>query len=132
MRLRDLRTGEEREAAVTDVAPGATGTTAIRVGDVAWVSHRGETYRLSAVPRFASRTAPRHEETHSLQSPMPGRVLGVRTAAGATVRKGDTLVLVEAMKMEHAVRAPGDGTVTRVLVAEGQMVGLGDVLVEMA
>ncbi|HEX7613641.1 MAG TPA: acetyl-CoA carboxylase biotin carboxyl carrier protein subunit [Thermoanaerobaculia bacterium] len=129
MRLRDLRTGEEREAAGTDVAPGAT---AIRVGDVAWVSHRGETYRLSAVPRFASRTAPRHEETHSLQSPMPGRVLGVRTAAGASVRKGDTLVLVEAMKMEHAVRAPGDGTVTRVLVAEGQMVGLGDVLVEMA
>ena len=63
---------------------------------------------------------------------MPGRVLGVRTAVGAIVAKGDTLVVVEAMKMEHAVRAPKDGTVTRVLVAEGQMVGLGDVLVEMA
>ncbi len=129
MRLRDLRTGAEREVAGTGVAPG---TTAVRIGDVAWVSHRGETYRLSAVPRFSPRTAPRHEETHSLQSPMPGRILGVRTAIGATVKKGDTLVLVEAMKMEHAVCAPRDGTVTRVLVAEGQMVGLGDLLVEMA
>jgi len=129
MRLRDLRTGEEREAAGTDVAPG---TTVARAGDIAWVSHRGETYRLSAVPRFSSRTASRYEETHSLQSPMPGRILGVRTAVGATVAKGDTLVLVEAMKMEHAVRAPRDGAVTRVLVTEGQMVGLGDVLVEMA
>ncbi|MEO8585994.1 MAG: biotin/lipoyl-containing protein [Acidobacteriota bacterium] len=128
MRLRDLRTGEEREVAGKDVAPG---TMALRAGNVAWVSHRGETYRLSAVPRFSSRTARRPEDTHSLEAPMPGRILGVRTAAGATVKKGDTLVLVEAMKMEHAVRAPKDGTVARVLVNEGQMVGLGDVLVEM-
>ena len=129
MRLRDLRSGEEREAAGTDVAPG---TTAVRAGDVAWVSHQGETYRLSVVSRFSSsRTAPRREENHSLQSPMPGRILGVRTAVGALVRKGATLVVVEAMKMEHEVRAPRDGTVTRVLVTEGQMVGLGDVLVEM-
>ncbi len=129
MRLRDLRTGEEREATGSDVAPG---TTAVRAGEIAWVSHRGETYRLSAVPRFTSRAARRSEDTPSLEAPMPGRVLGVRAAVGATVRKGDTLVVVEAMKMEHAVRAPKDGTVTRVLVTEGQMVALGDVLVEMA
>jgi propionyl-CoA carboxylase alpha chain len=129
MRLRDLRTGEEREVAGTDVA---SGTTVARAGDIAWVSHRGETYRMSAVPRFSSRTARGPEDTPSLEAPMPGRILGVLTAVGATVAKGDTLVLVEAMKMEHAVRAPRDGTVTRVLVTEGQMVGLGDVLVEMA
>ena len=85
MRLRDLRTGEEREAAGTDVAPG---TTAVRAGEVAWVSHRGETYRLSAVPRFTSRTARRSEDTPSLEAPRPGRGLGVRTAVGATVRSG--------------------------------------------
>lgn len=129
MRLRDLRTGEEREANDTNVAPG---TTAIRAGEIAWVSHRGETYRLSAVSRFFSRTSRGSEDAPSLEAPMPGRVLGVRTAAGATVRKGDILVLVEAMKMEHAVRAPRDGTVTRVLVIEGQMVALGDILVDMA
>jgi biotin carboxyl carrier protein len=63
---------------------------------------------------------------------MPGRILSVRVAAGARVAKGDVLVVLEAMKMEHAVRAPKDGVVTRVLVSEGQMVGLGDVLVEVA
>lgn len=103
----------------------------VRSGDVAWVAFRGETYRLTAAGH-SSRSARRPEDVPSLESPMPGRVLGVRTEVGATVAKGDTLVIVEAMKMEHAVRAPRDGTVTRILVTEGQMVGLGEVLVEIA
>ena len=126
MKLRDLRTGEEREAA-GEVPSGAV---AARDGDVAWVWFRGETYRLSpARSRRASRAS---EEAPSLEAPMPGRIAAVRVASGASVSKGDVLVIVEAMKMEHAVRAPKDGTVERVLVSEGQMVGLGDVLVEMA
>ena len=62
---------------------------------------------------------------------MPGRIVAVRVAAGSAVAKGDVLVVVEAMKMEHAVRAAKEGAVKRVLVSEGQMVGFGDVLVEM-
>lgn len=127
MRLRDLKTGEEREAPVVDFPPGAT---AVREGDVAWVWFRGETYRLS--PARPGRAARGAEETPSLEAPMPGRIVAVRVAGGASVAKGDVLVIVEAMKMEHAVRAPKDGAVERVLVSEGQMVGLGDVLVEMA
>ena len=126
MRLRDLRTGEEREAA-GDVPPGAT---AVRDGDVAWVWFRGETYRLSAAR--SRRAAHGGEGTPPLEAPMPGRIAAVRVASGASVSKGDVLVVVEAMKMEHAVRAPKDGAVERVLVSEGQMVGLGDLLVEMA
>ena len=129
MKLRDLRSGEERDVSLAVVAPGAV---AVRNGDVAWVTFRGETYRLSPVLGSSSRAARRSEDAPSLEAPMPGRILGVRTAVGATVAKGDTLVVVEAMKMEHAVRAPRDGTVARVLVTEGQMVGLGDLLVEMA
>jgi 3-methylcrotonyl-CoA carboxylase alpha subunit len=126
VRLRDLRTGEEREAA-GDLRPGAV---AARDGDVAWVWFRGETYRLA--PARSLRAARGGEETPSLEAPMPGRIAAVRVVSGASVSKGDVLVVVEAMKMEHAVRAPKDGAVDRVLVSEGQMVGLGDVLVEMA
>ena len=125
MRLRDLRTGEEREA-----APGfSPGAVAMRDCDVAWVWLRGETYRHSAAR--SRRAARGGEETPSLEAPMPGRIAAVRVASGASVSKGDVLVVVEAMKMEHAVRAPKDGAEERVLVSEGQMVGLGDVLVEM-
>jgi 3-methylcrotonyl-CoA carboxylase alpha subunit len=127
VRIRNLGTGEEREVVAGLLEPGVV---ARRIGDVAWISFGGETYRLTAArPRKASRGA---EEMPSLEAPMPGRIISVRASAGAAVAKGDVLVVLEAMKMEHAVRAPKDGTVTRVLVAEGQMVGLGDVLVEMS
>lgn len=126
MRLRDLRTGEEREVP----AAAAAGAVVARSGDVAWVAFRGETYRLSVA---RGRKAPRGaEETPSLEAPMPGRVISVRAAAGARVSKGDVLVVLEAMKMEHAVHAPKDGTVARVPVSEGQMVAFGELLVEMA
>lgn len=127
MRLRELKTGEEHDVVGADLPPGAT---AVREGDVAWVWFRGEAYCLS--PARPGRAARRAEETPSLEAPMPGRIAAVRVEGGGCVAKGDVLVVVEAMKMEHAVRAPKDGTVERVLVSEGQMVGLGDVLVEMA
>ncbi|MGZ6972039.1 MAG: acetyl-CoA carboxylase biotin carboxyl carrier protein subunit, partial [Thermoanaerobaculia bacterium] len=99
MRLRDLRTGEERDAASLEVPAGAT---AVREGDVAWVFYRGETYRLSSVSATRTRRAARGvEETSPLEAPMPGRILSVRVAAGSAVAKGDVLVVVGAMKMEH-------------------------------
>ena len=63
---------------------------------------------------------------------MPGRVLDVLVAPGDRVQKGDTLVLLEAMKMELRIQAPADGEVSRVLCAAGQVVERGQVLVEMA
>ena len=60
---------------------------------------------------------------------MPGRVLAVRCATGDRVSRGQVLVVLEAMKMEHEVRAPGDGVVGRVQVEPGQQVNAGDVLV---
>ncbi len=128
MRLRELGSGEERDCTPSAVPAG---TSAVRVGDVAWVWHLGETYRVAAVVA-SSRSARRPEDAPALTAPMPGRVVSVRVRAGAAVGKGDILVIVEAMKMEHAVRAPRDGTVARVLVSDGRMVGLGDVLVELA
>jgi len=66
-----------------------------------------------------------------LESPMPGVVTRVMVAAGDTVQKGQPLVALEAMKMEHVIRAPGPGRVTRVLAQAGEMVNGGVALVEL-
>ena len=62
---------------------------------------------------------------------MPGRVLDVLVRAGDVVRKGDTLVLLEAMKMELRIAAPADGSVVHVRCAAGDVVERGQVLVEL-
>jgi acetyl/propionyl-CoA carboxylase alpha subunit len=66
-----------------------------------------------------------------LEAPMPGIVTKVLVAAGESVRKGQPLVAVEAMKMEHVIRAPRDGRVRELRARVGEMVGGGVALVEM-
>jgi biotin carboxyl carrier protein len=63
---------------------------------------------------------------------MPGTVVAVRAAVGQHVRKGETLVALEAMKMEHAIRSPHDGEVTEVCVTVGSQVETDQVLVVVA
>jgi propionyl-CoA carboxylase alpha chain len=65
----------------------------------------------------------------SLTAPMPGTVLRVEVAPGQQVAEGQVLLVLEAMKMEHAVRAPSAGSVTAVAVEAGQQVDAGSVLV---
>ena len=62
-------------------------------------------------------------------APMPGAVLNAAVSAGDAVRKGDLLIILEAMKMEHRITAPFDGTVEAVHVAEGDQVENGQLLV---
>jgi 3-methylcrotonyl-CoA carboxylase alpha subunit len=67
-----------------------------------------------------------------VEAPMPGLVKAVLAGAGQTVAQGDRLVVLEAMKMEHALLAARDGTVEEVLVAEGDQVEAGAALVRLA
>jgi biotin carboxyl carrier protein len=60
-----------------------------------------------------------------IRSPMPGRIVGVRAAAGDHVQKGDLLFSLDAMKMEHSVVAPAAGRIKAVHVAPGQQVEKG-------
>ncbi len=67
----------------------------------------------------------------SLATPLPGVVIRVAVKAGDRVKAGDTLVVVEAMKMEHAIRAPYDGTVRAVKYQAGERVPEGAALIEL-
>ena len=67
-----------------------------------------------------------------VNAPMPGTILDVKVSQGASVKKGDILVILEAMKMENEILAPQDGTVAQVNVSKGASVNSGDVLVVLS
>jgi 3-methylcrotonyl-CoA carboxylase alpha subunit len=71
-------------------------------------------------------------EAGALVAPMPGRIVAVLVAAGATVEKGAPLLVLEAMKMEHTIAAPFSGKVARICFSPGEQVGEGALLVEFA
>ncbi len=65
-------------------------------------------------------------------APMPGTILKVNVTQGAAVKKGDILVVLEAMKMENEILAPKDGTVAQIAVAKGNTVDTGALLAVIA
>ena len=67
----------------------------------------------------------------SVNAPMPGNILDIKVANGAAVKKGDVLIILEAMKMENEITAPCDGTVN-VVVTKGSAVETGAVLCTIA
>ena len=96
---------------------------------VALVTFCGETFALTAdYPRGTARGT---AADGAILSPMPGRVIAVEVAAGAAVTKGQKLVTLEAMKMEHSLTAPFDGTVAELSAVEGGQVSEGAVLVRL-
>ena len=66
-----------------------------------------------------------------IAAPMPARVIRIVASPGAHVRRGDTLLVLEAMKMELPLRAPGDGVVTAIHCQEGELVQAEAVLIDL-
>lgn len=98
-----------------------------REGTTLWVTAGGATTRIREAVGDGGEGA--DAAGHGLEAPMPGKVLQVACAIGDAVTQGQTLVIVEAMKMEHAVKAPRDGVVAEVRCEEGALVGAGEPLV---
>ena len=80
------------------------------------------------VTSIAPQKIPRGDFAGGIKSNMQGMVLQVLVNRGATVKKGDTLLVLEAMKMENPIHSPVDGKVTEIFVDTGDVVQNGDVL----
>jgi biotin carboxyl carrier protein len=101
-----------------------------------WVTVDGQTFVLTkasgAAPTSKGRHAgAKHDHEAELSAPMPGQVRGVNVSAGDKVTKGQTLLVLEAMKMEIRIQAPRDGIVVELLVKAGQTVEREQILVKM-
>ena len=126
---------------MVDVTVGAVGTTAVTVtaGGVArcyavqrigWVTYvDGPDGSSRMVERDRHPVAVEQVTAGAALAPMPGNVVRVAVGVGERVEAGQVLVVLEAMKMEHAVHAGAPGTVGEVDVAEGDQVETGRILV---
>ena len=101
-----------------------------RVGETWYIDSVLGHSALTQLPRFPE--AAKHEEPGSMLSPMPGKVIGISVVEGDAVSRGQVLVIIEAMKMEHSVRSPADGTVASVKVRQGDQVEADEVLIVVA
>ena len=97
-----------------------------------WLHWNGQVFHRPFEPDVPARAKRSSADAHqSLSAPMPATVLKVLVAPGAQVRKGDALLILEAMKMELPVRSAADGVVRAVLCREGELVQAGAVLAEL-
>ena len=83
-------------------------------------------------PKAAPAAPVSNANGETVNSPMPGTILSVNVQNGATVKKGDVLMVLEAMKMENEIMSPADGTVNAVNVSKGASVETGTVLCTIA
>lgn len=98
-------------------------------GDVRWVFLEGKAYEIE-VELEGRRRRPTAGQG-SLSAPMPATVVRVEVSPGSPVHRGDTLVILEAMKMELPIRASSDGTVKSVSCKPGDLVQPGIALIEI-
>ncbi len=106
---------------------------AVREGDRVFVWSAGRTFEFRIEPG-SGRAAARERTAGAeggLLSPMPGRIRRVLVAQGDTVTRGQVLLILEAMKMEHAIRSPRDGRLVRLAYGEGDLVEAGVALAEI-
>ena len=99
-----------------------------KVGDSWWIHLDG---RIHVVNGHETGSADSSAGEGGLTAPMPGTILEIYAKAGQRVREGQTLLVMEAMKMEHRIQAPKAGEVLSVNFSEGDRVDMGATLVEL-
>jgi 3-methylcrotonyl-CoA carboxylase alpha subunit len=100
----------------------------IRHGERLWVYDTLGESQLSYVKEDFNQQA---EQAGSLTAPMNGTIIQIESSAGQVVEAGDVLMIMEAMKMEHAIKAPTNGTIKEICFNLGDLVSEGAMLIEM-
>lgn len=88
-----------------------------------------ENYNLAQLKKTAGMSSVAKMDT-TLKAPMPGMVLEFKVVVGDSVKKGDPLVIIEAMKMENVIKASGDAVIKSINVERGKSVEKGDIILE--
>jgi 3-methylcrotonyl-CoA carboxylase alpha subunit len=135
--VRRLRQGTEQRSVPLAGQPDSDPPAAVAGTEATYVDVEGQSLEFVIAPPPSIDDALRHagsagDGASILAAPMPGRVIAVRATAGERVVAHQPLVVLEAMKMEHAVVAPMDGSVARIHVSAGEQVQRGDLLVELS
>lgn len=90
----------------------------------------GQVFKVSPIELTSSRK-PKKKEEGDLSSPISGKVVNVKTKKGVRVKKGDVLMVIEAMKMEYLIRAPYSGVVEKVHFKESDQIEIGQTTVDL-
>lgn len=86
--------------------------------------------KVSKAPQQTSTPAP-SVGNNIVNAPMPGTIFEIKVNVGEQVKKGDVLLILEAMKMENEIMAPNDGVVSHIHVSKGSSVSSGDALITL-
>lgn len=94
-----------------------------KIGDKLWYHFDGEVFCTDFQPKKTRREAHKTTlETGEIKSPMPGKIMKISKSVGQEVREGETVVVMEAMKMEYSLEADVGGLLTDLFVEEGQQI----------
>jgi biotin carboxyl carrier protein len=96
-----------------------------------WVTINGQTFVLTKSSGLRKGGHGHHHAAGELTAPMPGQVRAVNVSEGEAVIKGQTLLVLEAMKMEIRIHAPQDGIVKKLFVSQGQTVEREQMLIDI-
>jgi biotin carboxyl carrier protein len=99
-------------------------------GEATWVFVNGQVARVERPEATSTRNRARGHRESSVMSPMPATVVSINAAIGQAVSEGDTVIVLEAMKMELPIKAPHSGVVKAVRCAKGDLVQPGVPLLE--
>jgi acetyl/propionyl-CoA carboxylase alpha subunit len=130
-RAYEVRARGENGSLWLDIGGRPLAAAVARDGDRLLVHLGGESWELCRVTAAARRAHGPGVREDRLSAPMPGQVRAIHVSEGQSVARSETLLVLEAMKMEFRIRAPRDGRVARLGCRVGDVVERGQVLVEL-